>query len=286
MNIFLKRYKELGHALIPESIELKKAIRVNTLKIPEKELVALLKRKNVQLKKIPFLDSSYWANADFALSSTSEYLHGYIYMQEAASQIPAQVLSPESGDAVLDMCSAPGSKTTQLAALMKNKGTLVALDSNMARISVLKNNLERCGVRNCLVYHKDAVYADDLQFKFDKVLLDAPCSGNFTTDPDWFDKRSLEGLNVMAKIQKALMSSAVKVLKPDGTMVYSTCSLEPEENEAIMEWAIENLSLELVDTGLSVGEKGVTLATALCRRFWPDTAGTQGFFIAKLRLKT
>ncbi len=284
MNIFLKRYRELGHDIDPDKIALKRAIRVNTLKISEDDLVTRLKRKKVRLQKIPFTDVGYWAEADFALSSTAEYLHGHFYSQEAASQLPAKVLDPKNGDSVLDMCAAPGSKTTQLAALMQNQGTLIALDSNMGRISALRNNLERCGVRDCLVYHKDSVHAADIDLKFDRVLLDAPCSGNFTTDKDWFDKRSLEGIRSMVKTQKALLRAAVNLLKSGSTLVYSTCSLEPEEDEEVIEWAIAELPLKLMDTGLKVGEPGTTSATRLCRRFWPDKTGTQGFFIAKLVL--
>jgi tRNA (cytosine40_48-C5)-methyltransferase len=285
MNFFLKRYKELGHDIDPEQIKVKQSIRINTLKISEEDMLARLKRNKIGLEKIPFTDAGYWADADFALSSTPEYLQGYYYIQEAASQLPAKVLSPEKGESVLDMCAAPGSKTTQLALLMRNQGSIIALDSNQSRITALKNNLERCGVKDCIVYHKDAVHAGDLNMKFDRILLDAPCSGNFTTDPDWFGKRDLEGIRQNAKAQKALLKTAARLLKPKGVLVYSTCSLEPEEDEEVIEWALENLPVELADTGLDIGETGITDKTRLCRRLWPEKHHTQGFFIAKLRLK-
>ncbi|MFC1741054.1 RsmB/NOP family class I SAM-dependent RNA methyltransferase [Nanoarchaeota archaeon] len=285
MNPFLKRYAEWGHDIDPEKISLKQSIRVNTLKISEETLVVLLKKKKVGMKKIPFTNQGYWVNAEFALSSTAEYLHGYFYIQEAASQIPAQVLSPEKGESVLDMCAAPGSKTTQLAQLMKNQGTLIALDSNTSRISALKNNLERCGVKNCIVYHKDSAHAQDLGMKFDKILLDAPCAGNFVTDPDWFEKRSLEGVKELARTQRSLLRAAIQVLKPKGTIVYSTCSLEPEGNEEVIEWALENLPIKLASTGLEVGEPGMSSKTKLCRRLWPEQTGTQGFFLARIQFR-
>ncbi|MBN1544764.1 RsmB/NOP family class I SAM-dependent RNA methyltransferase [Candidatus Woesearchaeota archaeon] len=285
MNFFLKRYAELGHEIDPGNIQLKKSIRINTLKISEELLVSRLKTKKVKLKKIPFTDSGYWVESDFALSSTPEYLHGYYYIQEAASQMPVQVLSPEKGELVLDMCAAPGSKTTQLAQRMRNQGRIVALDSSAPRLSALKNNLERCGVKACLVYQKDAAHVDDLGLMFDRILLDAPCSGNFTTDPGWFEKRSPEGIRLMAKAQKSLLQAAVRCLRPAGTLVYSTCSLEPEEDEAVIEWALDALPAKLVETGLSVGEPGLTPKTRLCRRFWPEKTGTQGFFLAKIKLK-
>ncbi|MBW2965143.1 RsmB/NOP family class I SAM-dependent RNA methyltransferase [Candidatus Woesearchaeota archaeon] len=284
MSIFLKRYRELGHDINPEKIALRPSIRINTLKMSGDSIFERISGK-LRLKKIPFTDFGFWAGADFALSSTPEYLLGYYYIQEAASQLPAQVLVPTKDDVVLDMCAAPGSKTTQLAQLMHNQGTLVALDTKPARLNALKNNLERCGVKNCLVYQKDAVHADDLGIKFDKILLDAPCSGNFATDKDWFAKRTIEGIREMAKMQKSLLSAAVRCLKPSGTLVYSTCSLEPEEDEDVVEWALDNLQLRLEETGLKAGSPGNTARTGLCRRLWPEKDGTQGFFIAKFSLK-
>ncbi|MBU2560851.1 MAG: RsmB/NOP family class I SAM-dependent RNA methyltransferase [Nanoarchaeota archaeon] len=285
MNFFLKRYGELGHDIDPDKVRLKQSIRVNTLKISEELLVSRLKAKKMKLRKIPFTDSGYWVESDFALSSTPEYLHGYYYIQEAASQLPVQALSPEKGELVLDMCAAPGSKTTQLAQYMRNQGRIVALDSSASRLSALKNNLERCGVKDCIVYQKDAAHVQDLGLMFDKILLDAPCSGNFTTDPGWFEKRSPEGVRLMAKAQKSLLQAAIAVLKPSGTLVYSTCSLEPEENEEVIEWALDNLSIKLVPTGLEMGDPGISKSTELCRRFWPEKTQTQGFFVAKMQLK-
>jgi len=284
MNFFLCRYKELGHGIEPDSIKLNPAIRVNTLKVSEKELLKRLEKK-VKLTKIPFTDSGYWVESDFALSSTPEYLHGYFYIQEAASQLPVKALSPSDEDAVLDMCAAPGSKTTQLAQFMGNKGSIVALESNSSRLAALKNNLERCGVTDCIIYQKDAAHADDLGILFDRVLLDAPCSGNFVTDPGWFEKRSIEGIKLMAKTQKEILRAALRVLKPSGTLVYSTCSLEPEEDEEVIEWALDTFPVKLVETGIEVGDSGITDRTKLCKRFWPEKTGTQGFFIAKMKLK-
>lgn len=284
MNFFLKRYSDLGYDIDPEQVSVARAIRVNTLKISEEDLLARLKKK-VSLRKIPFTGTGYWVDADFSLSSTPEYLQGYYYIQEAASQLPAQVLGPGKGGSVLDMCAAPGSKTTQLAQLMCNQGSIIALDSHSCRIGALNNNLERCGVRNCIAYHKDAAHADDLDMKFDRILLDAPCSGNFATDPGWFSRRDLEGIRQNAKVQKTLLKTAAGLLNKDGRLVYSTCSLEPEEDEEVVEWALDNLPLELEDTGLSIGEPGSTDSTCLCRRFWPGKHDTQGFFIAKMRLR-
>jgi NOL1/NOP2/sun family putative RNA methylase len=283
MNYFLSRYKKMGHEFDPNKIKLMPSIRINNLKIDEKTLLKRLRNNEIELKKISFLKYGYYVDADFSLGSTPEYLFGYYYMQEAASQIVAEVLDPKEDEVILDMCAAPGSKTTHLSQLMNNNGTIIALDSNMNRIQALNNNIERLGCTNIIVYRKDAKFADDLEISFDKILLDAPCSGNFATDPEWFEKRDLEGIKNNSIEQKKLISTAAKILKKGGTLIYSTCTLEPEENEYVVEYAIENLGLVLEPIKLNVGERGTTEKTRLCKRFWPDTSGTQGFFIAKLR---
>lgn len=291
MSIFLRRYKELGEEFDPEKIALQKSLRVNTLKISETELTNRLKSEKIKLTKIPFLDSGYFYEADFSLGATPEYLQGYYYLQEAASQIPAQILNPNANDVVLDMSAAPGGKTTQMAALMKNKGTIVALDSQAQRLESLRNNIERMGVTNTLVYKKDARFASDLGLKFDKILLDAPCSGNFADEENWFDKKVLEGIKERARLQRELLKSAVKILKSKGTLVYSTCTLEPEENEFNVNWLLNkysDLSIEKIDIkpgspGLVTvfGEK-LSSEIKKCIRCWPHKSGTQGFFIAKI----
>jgi len=282
MNIFTKRYKEMGQDIDPEKVEVRKSIRINTLKASEEDIVQRLRERGVKLKKVPFCRYGYWTEADFSLSTTQEYLQGHYYIQEAASQLPVQVLNPSPDDSVLDMCAAPGSKTTQLAQWMGNKGQLIALDSSRFRLSAVKNNLERCSVKNCVVFHKDSVHAADVGIKFDKVLLDAPCSGNFAIDTDWFQKRTLDDIKAQTKIQKALLRAAASCLKRGGVLVYSTCSLEPEEDEEVIEWALDNLPLNIVSTGLDIGEKGITPITKLCKRIWPGKNNTQGFFISKL----
>ena len=179
-EFFLERYEKLGRRIVPEEISIRKSLRVNPLRRDPSVLLDVLKKKRVSLTKIPFLRDGYFYKSSFSLGSTPEYLQGEYYLQEAASQLPVEVLDPSPGDIVLDCCAAPGSKTTQLAQLMDNKGTIVALDINKNRIYSLSNNLERCGVKNCIVYKKDAKRASELGLEFDKVLVDAPCSGNFS----------------------------------------------------------------------------------------------------------
>ena len=292
-NIFLKRYQELG-CECRNAISSRPSLRVNTLKTEESELIKRLGQLKVHLEKIPFARHGYYYNADdakFSLGSTAEYLMGYYYLQEAASQLPAQLLDPQQGETVLDMCASPGGKTSQLAQLMNNTGKMVAADIDSRRLFALRNNLERCGVKNTIIYKKDARFIFDLGIGFDKILLDAPCSGNYVVEEDFFINKSLGGVAERARLQKELLKAAIKSLKKGGVMVYSTCSLEPEENEMNISWLLKKFpEMRLEETGLSVGDPGLTAVfreklnpeISKCRRFWPERTGTEGFFIAKL----
>lgn len=283
---FLRRYEKLGHKIDLSKASTRQAIRVNTLKIDAASLCARLSGKGVRLTKIPFVHDGFWIDSPFPLSSTPEYLLGYFYVQEAASQVPVEVLDPRPEETILDMCACPGSKTTQIAARTKNDGVIVALDVNASRLSALANNLERLGVLNAVIFHKDAQFIDELAgtLQFDRVLLDAPCSGNFVIEKDWFEKRTLEDIKAKSRVQKNMLRQASLVLKKGGTLVYSTCSLELEEDEEVVTWALENLPLRLekiTHAAQKIASPGATTRTQECLRFWPESAGTQGFFVAK-----
>ncbi|MEM4637887.1 MAG: RsmB/NOP family class I SAM-dependent RNA methyltransferase [Candidatus Woesearchaeota archaeon] len=289
-NELVKRYKKLGCNC--KNIKLKDSLRINTLKITEKELVERLKKINVKLKKIPFTDTGYFYESKFSLASTTEYLQGYIYIQEAASQLPAQILNPEEKDIILDMAASPGSKTTHLAAIMNNKGTIIAIDNDSRRLLSLRNNLERCGVKNTILYKKDARFITDFGIEFDKILLDAPCSGNYVIEENFLKTKNIYGILERARIQKELLKAAVNVLKKHGILVYSTCSLEPEENEMNIDWLIKKYpEMKIEEITINIGDPGLTnifgkkLNTEIrkTKRFWPEKTGTEGFYIAKLR---
>jgi len=289
---FTTRYEELGQSFDFRKITLRKSLRVNTLKIKEEELKKRLLKNGVKLEKILFVKNGHFYEAKFSLGSTPEYLQGYYYLQEAASQIPAEELGPAEGEVVLDMAASPGSKTTQLAQLMNNKGVIVALDTDKKRLQSLQNNLERLSVTNTIVLKKDARHVADLGVKFDKILLDAPCSGNFCIEPNYFSVRTLNDLHQRSKLQKELLGAAIKVLKPGGVLIYSTCSLEPEEDELVINWALSNSKdIELVELKTKLGDPGATNIfgeeinkdISKTRKFWPHKTGTEGFFVAKLR---
>jgi NOL1/NOP2/sun family putative RNA methylase len=292
-NPFLERYSKIGQSFDPKSVHVSQAIRINTLKIKADDLLKRLEKEKVMLTKVPYLGFGYIVESStFSLGAAPEHLLGHYYVQEAAAQIPVQILNPSSEDLVLDMAAAPGGKTTQIAQYMKNEGAIVALDNNSRRLMTLRNNIERLGVTNVIVYQKDAKFVSDLGLQFDKILLDAPCSGNFCIDRDWFEKRTVEDFKNASKEQKKLLASAYEVLKNKGVLVYSTCSLEPEENEFVVEWFLKeypDMTIQKID--LNIGEDGIIdvfgqkldKRVKFAKRLWPHKTGTQGFFIACFR---
>ncbi|MEJ2272553.1 MAG: RsmB/NOP family class I SAM-dependent RNA methyltransferase, partial [Candidatus Bathyarchaeota archaeon] len=233
-------------------------------------------------------DHTLSSESEFSVGATAEYLLGLYSIQEAASQIPATLFSELKNKIVLDSCASPGGKTVQLANLMNNSSTIVALELKKRKMFALTNHLERCRVKNSAVYNMDAREASKLKMKFDCVLLDVPCSGNPIADRKWFNKRTSEDLHRNARRQRQILTEAIKVTKNNGEIVYSTCSLEPEENEFNIDWAIKTLDVTVEDIEC-YGEKGLTnifgknLNSSIkkCRRIWPDI--TQGFFLCKLK---
>ena len=286
-QFFVDRYDKLGWRY--HQVKARQAVRINETKAKGKTVLERLKKDGVTLDRIPFLENGYWVRRSrVSVGATAEYLLGLYSIQEAAAQIPAAFFSDLKSKVVLDACAAPGGKTVQLSNLMENTGIIVALDVNKRRLSALANHLERCHISNSIVYDRDARYASGLKLKFDRVLLDVPCSGNFVTDEHWFKRRTLKDIERNAKLQQEILTEACKCLKDDGEIIYSTCSLEPEEDELNADWAIKNLSLE-VEKVNSIGKDGVTnifgwkldASTSGCRRIWPGD--TQGFFVCKLK---
>jgi NOL1/NOP2/sun family putative RNA methylase len=286
-EFFINRYRKLGWE--HREIELKQAIRINSVNLTNPlDAIKRLQRLGLSLVKIPFLENGYWVNeAKFSVGATAEYLLGLYSIQETAAQIPATLFTELREKTVLDACAAPGGKTTQLADLMHNTGAIIALDIDRRRLTALSNQLERCHIKNTVVYRLDARRVSKLERSFDRILLDVPCSGNFATDENWFRRRTIRDVERNAALQREILAAAVKVLKDDGEIVYSTCSLEPEEDEFNIDWAMRNLDLKVIKVDC-YGQEGLTgvfgkhLDSSLknCRRIWP--AQTQGFFVCKL----
>nr|AHM02024.1 proliferating-cell nucleolar protein p120 [uncultured miscellaneous Crenarchaeota group] len=286
-EFFVNRYRELGWTY--KDVKLKPSIRINTINSNRDDVVNRLESLGMTLEKIAFLEDGYWiSKSDFSIGATAEYLLGLYSIQEAAAQIPATLFTELEDKTLLDACASPGGKTVQLANLMKNSGVIVALDIKRRRLFPLSNQLERSRVRNTIVYQLDAREASRLNMKFDRVLLDVPCSGNYVTDKDWFSRRTVEDVERNAGRQKQILTEAVKIVKDDGEIVYATCSLEPEENELNINWTIETLNLQVEEIKCH-GEKGLTdvfgrklnQSIEKCKRIWPGQ--TQGFFVCKLR---
>jgi NOL1/NOP2/sun family putative RNA methylase len=288
MTDLKKRYEKLlGEPFEPA--EKRDCLRINTLTAP-KDILKRIEAK-ATLTKVPFLPYGYWYESKRSLGATPEYLLGYYYLQEAASQLPALVLNPPKHATVLDMTASPGSKTTQVAAMMENTGVIIAVEQKSNRMEALAENLERCSVMNAILFRKDARFIKDFHKQFTHILLDAPCSGNYVIEKDYFKKKTLETIHEMVKIQRELLKAAVENLAPGGTLVYSTCSLEPEENEEQIDWLLTKYpQITLTDTKLTIGEAGYTTVFGKqlnkeikkTRRLWPQKTGTQAFFIAKL----
>jgi NOL1/NOP2/sun family putative RNA methylase len=286
-EFFINRYRELGWSY--RDIQPKPSIRVNTMNSNRENVVKRLKSLGIKLEKIPFIKDGYWiSKSNFSVGATAEYLLGLYSIQEAAAQIPATLFTELEDKIALDACASPGGKTVQLASLMNNSGVIVALDIKKRRLIPLSNQLERSRVKNAIVYRMDARVASKLNMQFDRVLLDVPCSGNYVTDKDWFSRRTFKDVERNARRQRQILAEAAKVTKEDGEIVYSTCSLEPEENELNINWATETLNLQVEEIKCH-GEKGLTKVFGReldgsmknCRRIWPGQ--TQGFFVCKLR---
>ncbi|UPM43983.1 RsmB/NOP family class I SAM-dependent RNA methyltransferase [Halocatena salina] len=226
------------------------------------------------------------------------YVHGWIYGQEEVSALPALVLDPQPDDRVFDACAAPGSKTTQLAALMADTGTLVANDVNLGRLSALRSNAERCGVTNCVVTSKDAQTFSLGPFDdepFDRALVDVPCSceGTIRKNPTALDEWSLDRVTGISGVQRGILERAVQMTRAGGTVVYSTCTFAPEENEAVLDHVLGTESCRLIefDTPLTT-RPGITEwngeqydpSVGRAKRIYPHLNDTGGFFCAKLEV--
>ena len=277
---------------------LKRSIRANTLKISVKELKERLKN-NWNLGQIPWCKEGFWIEHGKKerrdIGNLIEHTLGYFYIQEAASMIPPIVLNPKPGEVVLDIAASPGSKTTQIAQYMENQGILIANDYTFERMKPLSINLQRCGVSNAVITLMEGQWFKKSGIEFDKVLVDAPCSGTGTI------RKSLKTIGIwnsdmirrLSITQKQLIETGFNLLKENGTLVYSTCSLEPEENEEVVDFLIgkyENAKIEEIKLKikksspvLEFENKKYSEEIRKCLRIWPQDNDTEGFFVAKIR---
>ncbi|KAH8047058.1 rRNA (cytosine-C5-)-methyltransferase [Aureococcus anophagefferens] len=228
------------------------------------------------------------------VGATPEYLAGHYMLQSAASQCPVLALGPEPGERVLELAAAPGGKSSYCAQLMKNSGTLVCNDLKKERHKATVANLHRLGVSNAVVCCHDGRAFPGVMGGFDRVLLDAPCTGLGVISRDQSIKgtRTLEDGKKLAHLQKELILAAIDSVddKKAGVVVYSTCSVAVLENEDVVQYA-DKRNVKLVDAGLPFacdafvrcGQKRYHPSMALARRFYPHTHNMDGFFVAKLQ---
>jgi NOL1/NOP2/sun family putative RNA methylase len=275
---------------------LRKSIRVNTLKASVEDVLKRLNQEWV-LEKVSWTDEGFFISHKEGkrqdIGNIPEHNEGLLYVQEASSMIPAIVLDPKPGELILDMCASPGSKTTQIAQMMQNKGKIVAADIRDDRIAILKRNIARMGITNCEIVKKPGQQFKDLQF--DRILVDAPCSGTGTMRmQEDIDRWNPAVAARMSFEQKSLLHSAYCVLKKGGILVYSTCSLEPEENEAVIDWLLkrhkktklEEIKISGIKRSKPILEhrgKKFNEKISRCLRIWPHDNNTSGFFVAKIK---
>ncbi|MFH1125754.1 MAG: RsmB/NOP family class I SAM-dependent RNA methyltransferase [Candidatus Altiarchaeota archaeon] len=282
-NLFGGEYEEFASSL---DYKPKLSIRVNTLKTTVESVEKFLYKNRVEYARIPWCPTGLWV--DFELSKFVEHQLGFYYIQDAVSMIPALALEPKPGEEVLDLCAAPGSKSTQIAVLMENNGMLVANEQDYRRIRALIYNLQRCGVSNAVVTRQDGMKFDKFNQKFEKILLDAPCSdaGRVMYNKDIAREWSKGRIVRLSAVQKRLASAAYKCLQEDGVLVYSTCTTTLEENEQVVEHILSEFKdarLERLKFDGLRSKKGLTEKTFDCLRILPHYNNTEAYFIAKIR---
>lgn len=273
---------------------LRRSIRVNTLKISVGAFLDLVSPYGWQLTPVPWCEEGFWIERDdeesLPLGSTAEHLSGLFYIQEASSMLPVAALFADENqpERVMDVAAAPGSKTTQIAARMNNRGAILANEFSASRVKVLHANISRCGIHNVALTHFDGrVFGAALPEAFDAILLDAPCSGEGVVrkDPDALKNWSVASNLEIAATQRELIDSAFHALRPGGTLVYSTCTLNRDENEDVCLWlkqryadAVEFLPL---DTLFDSASHAATPEGFL--HVFPQIYDCEGFFVARLR---
>ncbi|WP_340100415.1 RsmB/NOP family class I SAM-dependent RNA methyltransferase [Salinibaculum salinum] len=273
-------------------------VRVNTIRTTTERAVEALADEGIATERVDWHDALLRLPEDQP-GANWPYVHGWLHGQEEVSAVPADVLAPEQGDRVWDACAAPGSKTTQLAALMGDTGRIVATDNNLGRISALRSNAERLGVTNTAITNEDARNHSLKPFdnrEYDRALVDVPCSceGTIRKNPDTLDEWTLDHVHGIAGAQKGILRRAVQATEPGGTVVYSTCTFAPEENEAVLDYALaEEGGCRVVDYDLPLDHAaGVTEwdgeeydpQVAHAKRIYPHHNDTGGFFCAKLEV--
>ncbi|XP_069506783.1 28S rRNA (cytosine(4447)-C(5))-methyltransferase [Ambystoma mexicanum] len=274
-------------------------IRTNTLKTRRRDLAQALINRGVNLDPLGKWSKTGLVIFDSSvpIGATPEYLAGHYMLQGASSMLPVMALAPQENERILDMCCAPGGKTSYIAQLMKNTGVVLANDVNADRLKSVVGNLHRLGVTSAVISNCDGREFPKVIGGFDRVLLDAPCSGTgvISKDPGVKTNKDEKDVQRCAHLQKELILSAIDAVDADsetgGYLVYCTCSITVEENEWVVNYALKKRNVKLVQSGLDFGKEGFTRfrerrfhpSLKLTRRFYPHTHNMDGFFVAKFK---
>lgn len=298
---FLERMARLLGPEYPAFLEAlgqpaRQALRVNTLKVEPERLLALL---GMDLPPVPWCAEAFLLPPEVHLGRHPFHAAGLFYLQEPSATAAVPLLDPQPGERILDLCAAPGGKSTHIASCLRGKGLLWANELHPGRARTLLENLERWGVRNAVVsVERPEQLAERLEGFFDRVLVDAPCSGEglFRRDPAAAGEWSPQGVAGCARRQQRILEAAARLVRPGGVLVYATCTFSPEENEAVVGhflathagWALEEgPEWAGVSTGRPewAGDLPPTIAETLrrARRFWPHRTAGEGHFLARLR---
>jgi NOL1/NOP2/sun family putative RNA methylase len=293
---FFNRYSKIDGSR--EFIEfmlkpLRQSFRINLLKVDTGEVVESLS-KNFELEQIPWCNEGYFFyEKEKRVTKTIEHQLGLIFSQEASSMIPAIALDVKPGMLILDMAASPGAKTTQIASYMENEGCIIANDVKYSRINILISNLQKCGVVNAVVTMVDGRSFSKHENKFDRVLIDAPCSnvGMIRKNFKYLKLWNLREVEALSRLQKQLVRAGYKALKPGGVLVYSTCTLDVKENEEVVDALLSTTNAEIEEIKLPVNARpGITEFEGVefnkevkrCLRIHPQDNDTEGFFVAKI----
>lgn len=299
---FVSRYKPI----IPDFEEflkilqtpLRQSFRINTIKATKQEILSKL--ADIELEPIAWCDDGFRLMAKIRMGERQEYQQGLIYGQEAISMLPVMILDPKPNEKILDMCAAPGSKTTQIAQIMKNTGLVVANEVSQKRIRALISNLARLGVMNTVISNEPGQKIGYLMpNQFDRVLVDAPCSleGTFRNTPKALLDWKISKIKRLAQLQKGLINSAYKCLKTNGVLVYATCTFAPEENEAVVDYLLkkypdvtcEPIIVPNLKVRSAIQKWGRIKFNSQIKntiRIYPQDNDTEGFYVAKIRKTT
>lgn len=261
-------------------------LRVNSIKSNIIEIKEILDKINIKYESVSWYEDALVINGDIKdITELDIYKNGLIYVQSLSSMLPPLVLNPMANENILDMTAAPGSKTTQIAALSNNNALITAVEKNKIRIERLKYNIDKLGAKRISIISKDARNIDDY-FSFDKILLDAPCSGSGTVlvSDNSINNITEELITRSVSTQYELLEKAIKVLKPNHELVYSTCSILKEENEENVKKLMDKYNLEIIPINVNKYEGiellPVSIDGTMC--VCPNEY-YEGFFVAKLK---